>query len=154
MWVWSASCPAFADLAAEQRGHEWYTHVELLALGFLATKARSDVLTLSLPADLVSGLVDALDHLRTGAGADRRAELDDLARDLARDLAGSGPLEVTARRALLGELLAVAIDEAADELSRQSTLLLRGQPSAAAVRAGLAQVSGLLDLFETVDTGR
>ncbi|MEA2401619.1 MAG: hypothetical protein QOK00_2022 [Thermoleophilaceae bacterium] len=150
MWVWSASCPAFADLAAEQRGHEWYTHVELLALGFLATKARSDVLTLSLPADLVSGLVDALDHLRTGAGADRRAELD----DLARDLAGSGPLEVTARRALLGELLAVAIDEAADELSRQSTLLLRGQASAAAVRAGLAQVSGLLDLFETVDTGR
>jgi hypothetical protein len=150
MWVWSASCPAFADLAAEQRGHEWYTHVELLALGFLATKARSDVRTLSLPADLVSGLVDALDHLRTGAGADRRAELD----DLARDLAGSGPLEVTARRALLGELLAVAIDEAADELSRQSTLLLRGQASAAAVRAGLAQVSGLLDLFETVDTGR
>jgi hypothetical protein len=150
MWVWSASCPAFADLAAEQRGHEWYTHVELLALGFLATKARSDVLTLSLPADLVSGLVDALDHLRTGAGADRRTELD----DLARDLAGSGPLEVTARRALLGELLAVAIDEAADELSRQSTLLLRGQASAAAVRAGLAQVSGLLDLFETVDTGR
>lgn len=150
MWVWSASCPAFADLAAEQRGHEWYTHVELLALGFLATKARSDVLTLSLPADLVSGLVDALDHLRTGAGADRRAELD----DLGRDLAGSGPLEVTARRALLGELLAVAIDEAADELSRQSTLLLRGQASAAAVRAGLAQVSGLLDLFETVDTGR
>jgi hypothetical protein len=150
MWVWSASCPAFADLAAEQRGHEWYTHVELLALGFLATKARSDVLTLSLPAGLVSGLVDALDHLRTGAGADRRAELD----DLGRDLAGSGPLEVTARRALLGELLAVAIDEAADELSRQSTLLLRGQASAAAVRAGLAQVSGLLDLFETVDTGR
>jgi hypothetical protein len=150
MWVWSASCPAFADLAAEQRGHEWYTHVELLALGFLATKARSDVLTLSLPADLVSGLVDALNHLRTGSGADRRAELD----DLARDLAGSGPLEVTARRALLGELLAVAIDEAADALSRQSTLLLRGQASAAAVRAGLAQVSGLLDLFEMVDTGR
>ncbi|MEA2453828.1 MAG: hypothetical protein QOI45_90 [Thermoleophilaceae bacterium] len=150
MWAWSASCPAFADLAAEQRGHEWYTHVELLALGFLATKARSDVLTLSLPGDLVSGLVDAVDHLRTGSGAARRAELD----DLARDLAGSGPLEVTARRALLGELLAVAIDEAADALSRQSTLLLRGQASAAAVRAGLAQVSGLLDLFEMVDTGR
>jgi hypothetical protein len=116
-----------------------------LALGFLATKARSDVLTLSPPADLVPGLVGALDHLRSTAAADRRAPLD----ELARDLAAGGPL--TARRDLLSELLAVAIDEAGDRIGLQSTRLLRGEGSAAELRAAVAQLSGLLDLLETVD---
>jgi hypothetical protein len=125
-------------------GQEWYTHVELLALGFLATKARPDVLTLPLPADLAPGLVGALDHLRTTAAADRREPLD----ALARDLAGGGPL--TARRDLLSELLAVAIDEAGERVGLQSTRLLRGEGSAAELRTGIGQLTGLLDLLETV----
>jgi hypothetical protein len=123
-----------------------------LALGFLATKARPDVLTLALPADLAAGLVDALEHLRTTATPDHRVRLDDLAPDLAAGT-GSGPtLEVTARRDLLRELLVVAIDEAGDKLSQRSTRLLRGG-SAAELRGALAELGGLLDLLEAVEAG-
>jgi hypothetical protein len=122
-----------------------------LALGFLATKARSDVLTLSLPAELASGLVDALDHLRAGAAPHRGASLDDLGRQLAAAPPAGGPLELTARRDLLSELVAVAIDEAADRLGRHGTRLVRGEASAAELRAGLVELSGLLDLLETLD---
>jgi hypothetical protein len=109
-----------------------------LALGFLATKARSDVLTLSAPADLVPGLLGALEHLSTPAAA-----------DLAEDLAAGGP--VTARRDLLRDWLAVAIDEAGDRIARQSTRLLRGEGSAAELRADLTRLGGLLDLLDAVD---
>jgi hypothetical protein len=112
-----------------------------LALGFLATTARSDVLTLSLPAHVVPGLVDALEHLRPSRGAD----LD----ELARQLAAGGPL--TARRDLLGELLAVAIDEAGERIGSRSTDLLRGEGSAGELRAPLAELAGLLDLYEGLD---
>jgi hypothetical protein len=124
-----------------------------LALGFLATKARSDVLTLSLPAESTAGLVDALDHLRTTAAPDRRAPLDGLARDLATAVAPAGPSELTARRDLLRELLAVAIDEAADRLGRHGTRLVRGEAAADELRAGVAELSRLLDLLETVEAG-
>jgi hypothetical protein len=124
-----------------------------LALGFLATKARPDVLTLSLPADLAAGLVDALDHLRHSAAPDRRAPLDDLARDLAAAESAGGALAVTANRDLLSELLAVAIDEAADRLGRHGTRLVRGEASTADLRAGVAELSRLLDLLETVRAG-
>jgi len=113
-----------------------------LALGFLATTARSDVLTLSLPAHVVPGLVDALEQLRQSG----RADLDPLARQLAE----GGPL--TARRDLLGELLAVAIDEAGERIGARSTGLLRGEGSAGELRAPLAELGGLLDLYELLDS--
>jgi hypothetical protein len=115
-----------------------------LALGFLATKASSDVLTLSLPADLVPGFVDALDHLRASAPAQRGAELDELAAGLA------GEATVTARRDLLGDLLAVAIDEAAERVAGAGARLLRGDGGAAELRAAIDGVGRLLDLFESV----
>ena len=112
-----------------------------MALGFLATTARSDVLTLSLPAHVVPGLVDALEHLRQSG----RADLDALARQLDE----GGPL--VGRRELLGELLAVAIDEAGERLGVGSTRLLRGEASAGDLRAPLAQLGGLLDLYEGLE---
>jgi hypothetical protein len=124
-----------------------------LALGFLATKARPDVLTLSLPADLAAGMVDALGQLRASAAPARRAPLDDLARDLAAAESAGEPLELTARRDLLVELLAVAIDDAADRLGQHGTRLVRGEASAAELRAGVAELSGLLDLLETANAG-
>ena len=116
-----------------------------MALGFLATKARPDVLTLPLPAELVPGLVGALDHLRGSAAAERGAELD----ALARQLDGAGPL--TGRCALLGELLAVAIEEAGDRIAQRGAALLRGEGSAVELRAPLAELGGLLDLHERVE---
>jgi hypothetical protein len=113
-----------------------------LALGFLATTARSDVLTLSLPAHVVPGLVDALEHLRQSRGADLDA--------LARQLADGGPL--TGHRDLLGELLAVAIDEAGERIGSHATGLLRGERSAAELRAPLEELGGLLDLYERLET--
>jgi hypothetical protein len=112
-----------------------------LALGFLATTARSDVLTVSLPAHVVPGLVDALEHLRQSG----RADLDALARQLDE----GGPL--VGRRELLGELLAVAIDEAGERLGSLSTGLLRGEGSAGELRAPLAELGDLLDLYEGLD---
>ena len=104
-----------------------------MALGFLATKARSDVLTLSIPADLVPGLSGALGHVSDPEGA---------------SLAGDA---LTAPRDLLGELLAVAIDEAGERVAVQSTRLLRGEEAAAELRADLARLGGLLDLLDAVD---
>jgi hypothetical protein len=115
-----------------------------LALGFLATKASSDVLTLSLPADLVPGFVDALDHMRAGAPAQRAVELDELATGL------SGGATVAARRDLLGELLAVSIDEAGERVAGAAARLLRGEGGAAELRAAIDGVGRLLDLFESV----
>jgi hypothetical protein len=112
-----------------------------LALGFLATTARSDVLTLSLPAHVVPGLVDALEHLRPSRGADLDA--------LARQLAEGGPL--VAHRDLLGELLAVAIDEVGERIGTRSTGLLRRDASVGDLRVPLAELGGLLDLYEGLE---
>jgi hypothetical protein len=124
-----------------------------LALGSLATKARSDVLSLSLPAGLVSGLVDALEHLRSSADRERRGALDELERALAAGRAPGEPRRITARRDLLRELVAVALDEAADALSVDSAGLLRGERSAGELRDHVAAVTGLLDLLEALDAG-
>jgi hypothetical protein len=104
-----------------------------LALGFLATKARSDVLTVSIPADLVSELLGARDHLSSPEGV---------------NLAGG---RLTARRGLLGELLTVAIDEAGERVGLASTRLVRGEGSAAELRGAMARLSALLDLLETLE---
>jgi len=107
-----------------------------LALGFLATKARSDEITLSLPPNLAAPLADALQHLREAATDGLPARLDGL--------------ELTAPRDTLRELLAVAIDEAGERLSSASTRLLRGDGGTAEVRAELVRLGALLDLLETV----
>jgi hypothetical protein len=104
-----------------------------LALGFLATKARSDVLTLSISADLVSELLGALDHVSSPEGV---------------DLAGG---QLTARRDLLDELLRVAIDEAGDQVGLASGRLLRGEGSAAELRERVATLDGLLGLLDAVE---
>jgi hypothetical protein len=117
-----------------------------LALGFLATKARSDVLTLDLPAGLVSALVDAVDQLERTARDERRAALGRLAGELA-----AAPARVTARRDLLRELVAVAVEETAERVALASNRLLRGEGSAEAVRAPLGELNGLLDLLDAVD---
>jgi hypothetical protein len=103
-----------------------------LALGFLATTERSDVLTVSIPADLVSELIDALDHVSDPEGA---------------SFAGD---QLTARRDLLTELLTVAIDEAGEQVGQASTRLVRAEGSAADLRAAMVRLSALLDLLEAL----
>jgi hypothetical protein len=104
-----------------------------LALGFLATKERSDVLTLSVPTELAAELADALDHLGESGG-------------LTRELVDRGSL--TAPRARLRELVAAAIDESGESLGVECNRLLRGEATAGEVRARVARLSGLLALFE------
>lgn len=94
--------------------------------------------------------MDQLAATRTGA---ERAPLDDLARDLAAARGQApAPVALTARCDLLRDLLVVAIDEAGETLGGLCTRLLRGQPSAGEVRAGLSELSGLLDLLDAVDS--
>jgi hypothetical protein len=145
-------CRAFAEssVAAGGRpggGHEWYTRFELLALGFLATTGRSDEITLSLPAELAPPLADALEQLREHATGGRAASFE----GLAKRVAAGAPIELTTTRGLLGELLAVAIEDKGDRLSQDGTRLLRGESAAATeLRAGLNELGALLDLLETV----
>jgi hypothetical protein len=94
-------------------------------------------MTLTVPPARAARLLDALEHL--GAATERDA------------LAQSGDL--TGPRALLHEALTVAIDEAAEALSGHCTALLRGTGSAVRVRAGVEEVSGLLDLLDGVEKG-
>jgi hypothetical protein len=97
-----------------------------------------------VPTEQVAGLAGALEHLREASSGARRAQLDELEGELetARSL--------TAPRALLVELLAVAIDEAGDLLSRRCTELLRGSSSPRRVRGALDAVSELLDLLDRI----
>jgi hypothetical protein len=95
-----------------------------------------------VPADQAAGLTDALRHLRELSSGERGTTLD----RLAEELSASGSL--TAPRELLAELLAVAIDEAGERLSRSCTELLRGEGTAVQVRAGVTALAGLLDLLE------
>jgi ribose 1,5-bisphosphokinase PhnN len=109
-----------------------------LALGFLATTERPDALTLTVPADLAPELSGALEVLRAASSGGAGVELDASRASL------SGP------RAALHELLAVAIDEAGERLGQRCTALLRGEASAADVRARLTTLTGLLDLLDRV----
>jgi hypothetical protein len=92
-------------------------------------------MTLTVPPARVARLIDALEHLELPEGGP--------------DLARSG--ELTGPRAQVREALLVAIDDAADSLSGQCTALLRGTGSAAQVRDGLDELTGLLDLLGSVD---
>ena len=114
-----------------------------MALGFLATTASADEITLSLPPELAVPLADALQHLRRTSSGERTAAFDELARQ-----AATGDLR--ASRDTLRELLAVAIDEAGEQVSDASSRLLRGDDAAEAeLRADLAELGALLDLLET-----
>jgi hypothetical protein len=88
-----------------------------------------------VPPNRVARLLDALQDLRMSA------EHEALGR--------SGQLTAAPER--LSEVLAVAIDEAAEALSADCTRLLRGTGSAAEVRAGVDELSGLLDLLGAVE---
>ena len=92
-------------------------------------------MTLTVPPARVARLLDALEHL----------EIPEAREGLAR----SGELRASRRQ--VREVLLVAIDEAADGLSGHCTALLRGTGSAAQVRAGVEELSGLLDLLAGVD---
>lgn len=87
-----------------------------------------------MPAHLAAGLADALEHMPAG--------LEPLSRELAAD--GS----LTADRELLRELVSVAVDEAGEALGARCSALLRGHGSASEIRAGIATLSGLIDLLE------
>jgi hypothetical protein len=87
-----------------------------------------------VPPDRAARVRDALEHLR--AAAERP------------ELTPSG--ELTGPRALVRELLAAAIDESGEALARDCTELLRGTASAARVRAGVAELTALLDLLDSV----
>jgi hypothetical protein len=114
-----------------------------LALGFLATTARADEITLSLSTELGAPLADALEHLRRAATGERLAAFDDLARQAA-------TRQLRAPREILRELVVVAIDEAGERVSRDSSRLLRGDAVAAELRAALDELGALLDLLETL----
>jgi hypothetical protein len=88
-----------------------------------------------VPPARVARLLDALGHL--GLPEARPA------------LADAGT--ITAPRAQLHEVVLVAIDEAADELSAECTALLRGSGSSERARAGVEEMSALLDLLGSVD---
>jgi 3D-(3,5/4)-trihydroxycyclohexane-1,2-dione acylhydrolase (decyclizing) len=136
--------PLPAASGAVGSGHEWYTPFELLALGFLATTARADEITLSLPPELAAALADALDHLRRASTGDRAAAFEQLA-------LGAATAELRGPRDTLRELVAVAIDEAGERVSHASSRLLHGDATAvAALRAAIGELGGLLDLLETV----
>ena len=114
-----------------------------MALGFLATTARSDEITLSLPAELAPPLADAVKHLRATASGERANRFEKLASHLA---AG----ELSGPRDTLGELLATAIDETGERIGNDSSRLLRGDATAGELRARLHELGALLDLLETL----
>jgi hypothetical protein len=84
-------------------------------------------------AEQAAGLADALQHLR---------ETERLQRELAERSS------LTASREALHEVLTVAIDEAGEALAIDCGRLLRGEGSAGAVRARVAELTGLLDLLD------
>ena len=98
----------------------------------MALAGRSEEVRISLPPGLAARLADAADHLSATRAS----------------LAQDGTL--TGSRAALRELLAVAIDEAGDQVSLASTALLRGEGDAAELRAGLAGAGALLDLLDSL----
>jgi hypothetical protein len=70
---------------------------------------------------------------------------------LAKRIAAGAPIELTAPRRVLRELLILAIEDKGDSLSQESARLLRGESAAAAeLRARFDELGALLDLLESV----
>jgi hypothetical protein len=53
-------------------------------------------------------------------------------------------------RPAVRELLAAALDDSGERVSRTATALLRGEGTAAELRAALAEAGALLDLLESL----
>ena len=94
--------------------------------------AREDDVTLSLEPGLAARVADASGHLPA-----RRATL-----------AEDGTLRGS--RDALRELLAVALEESGDRVSRAATGLLRGEGTSDELRAALAEAGALLDLYKSI----
>ncbi len=107
-----------------------------MALGFLATNAHPEVLTLEVPAGVAPLLRDAVEHLPAAA-------------PLATQLEAGGPLR--GGREMLAELLASAIDEAGERVAAASARLLRERNGAAEVRARAGELEELLDMLDSLD---
>jgi hypothetical protein len=102
-----------------------------------------------VPPDRVARVIDALEHL-AAAAEDVALDGDPSEADVAPRPPGVAR-KLTGPRSRVREILTVAIDEAAETLAGEATRLLRGTGSAARVRAGVAEVSGLLDLLDSVE---
>ena len=89
-------------------------------------------MTLRVSTDQADALADALTHLRPATAEVVRQ---------------GDTVEVTSERAVLREATLVAIDDAGERLSLRCTSLLRGEATAADVRAELEALRGLLDLL-------
>ena len=114
-----------------------------MALGLLATTERSDEIEIALPAQLAVPLSRAMKEL-CAAGDERGA----LAPETGTPSVLRGP------RAALRELLAVAIEDAADEAARAGQRFLRGEDAQAAeLRACHSRLGALLDLLEPILRG-
>lgn len=94
-------------------------------LSLPVTDERPESLALSLPPGQAARLADALRQLGL-------------------------PPTLSAPRAVLHEATILAIDELGEVLSRLSTHLLRGGDSAGELREAIAELSGLLDLLESL----
>jgi hypothetical protein len=92
----------------------------------------------------VARLSDALDHLQHAVPR-LQVELKE---------ATGGRFEVTASRAVLRELIAVALDEAGEALAMACRGLLHGEDAPAAVRERLVEVAELLDVLDAVERPR
>ena len=114
-----------------------------MALGFLATKE----ITLSLPDGVAARLADALEQLREVASGDRLTALERVA-DRVPGGALTGPPD------LLRELIAIALDEAGEQIGSASTGLLRGEDTTAELRALLSEASALVELIERSSAAR
>jgi hypothetical protein len=103
-----------------------------LALGFLATTARDEDVSLSVPPALARPIADAAEHL-----PGTRASLRE-----------GGTL--TGPRDAVRELLAAAIDESGERVSRAATALLRGAGTPGELRAQADELGALLALYESL----
>jgi len=102
-----------------------------------------------VPPSRVAQLRDALDHLEQSSPHARGQAFLRLKADL--EEATGGRVEVTAPRAVLGELIAVTLDEAGEALATACRGLLRGEEASAAVRERVAEVTDLLELLDSVE---
>jgi hypothetical protein len=98
-----------------------------------------------VPAECLARLLDALDHLRAARSTLPPEWLDALERDMcARD---GDPVEVEAPRAVLRELLHLAIDETGERTAAACTSLLR-EGTSDELREELAALNALVGLLE------
>jgi hypothetical protein len=102
-----------------------------------------------VPPSRVAQLRDAFDHLEHSSPHAGGQAFLRLKTDL--EEATGGRIEVTAPRAVLTELIAVALDEAGEALATACRGVLRGQEASSAVRERVAEVTDLLEVLDAVE---